>query len=50
MINQTYSFKVEKLAKKEKEIQAQRGWFGFLWGAPQQNEVQELNTAAAISK
>lgn len=31
-------------------MKAKRGWFGFLWGTRQEEEVQELNTAAAISK
>ncbi|XP_023247319.1 vacuolar protein sorting-associated protein 13 [Copidosoma floridanum] len=50
IIRQQIEMEVEKLAEKEKELRAKRGWFGWVWGSPQQEETQELNTAAAIMK
>ncbi|KAK2581118.1 hypothetical protein KPH14_007937 [Odynerus spinipes] len=48
IIRQQIEMEVERLAEKEKNLKAKRGWFGFLWGAPQTEEAQELNSAAAI--
>lgn len=50
IIRQQIEMEVERLAEKEKTMKAKRGWFGFLWGSPQEEEVHELNTAAAISE
>lgn len=45
----TSVLQVEKLAEKEKNLKAKRGWFGFLWSGSQAEEAQDLNSAAAIS-
>ncbi|XP_031777535.1 vacuolar protein sorting-associated protein 13 isoform X3 [Nasonia vitripennis] len=50
IIRQQIEMEVERLAEKEKDFKAKQGWFGFLWGTPRQEEVQEMNTAAAIMK
>ncbi|KAJ8665252.1 hypothetical protein QAD02_006914 [Eretmocerus hayati] len=50
IIRQQIEMEVEKLAQKEKDLKAKRGWFGFLWGAPREEEAQELNSAAAIMR
>lgn len=44
-----FTSKVERLAEKERNLKAKRGWFGFLWSSTQAEETQELNSAAAIS-
>ncbi|KAI4483365.1 hypothetical protein M0802_013464 [Mischocyttarus mexicanus] len=50
IIRQQIEMEVERLAEKEKNLKAKRGWFGFLWGSPQTEETQELNSAAAIMR
>lgn len=50
VIRQQIELEVERLAEKQKNIKAERGWFGFLWGSSQQKEEEELNSAAAIMK
>ncbi|XP_047359321.1 vacuolar protein sorting-associated protein 13 isoform X2 [Vespa velutina] len=50
IIRQQIEMEVERLAEKEKTLKAKRGWFGFLWGSPQTEETQELNSAAAIMR
>ncbi|XP_053594598.1 intermembrane lipid transfer protein Vps13 isoform X2 [Microplitis demolitor] len=50
VIRQQIELEVERLAEKEKNLKAQRGWFGFLWGSTQQEEAEDLNSAAAIMK
>ncbi|XP_058806498.1 intermembrane lipid transfer protein Vps13 isoform X2 [Phymastichus coffea] len=49
-IRQQIEMEVERLAEKEKNLKAKRGWFGWVWGTPKEEEVQELNTAAAIMR
>ncbi|XP_011301984.1 vacuolar protein sorting-associated protein 13C isoform X2 [Fopius arisanus] len=50
IIRQQIEMEVERLAEKEKSLKAKQGWFGFLWGSSQVEDVQELNSAAAIMK
>ncbi|KAL7290198.1 hypothetical protein TKK_0015907 [Trichogramma kaykai] len=50
IIRQQIEMEVEKLIEKEKNLNANRGWFGFLWGSPKKEDIQELNTAAAIMR
>nr|XP_050858456.1 intermembrane lipid transfer protein Vps13 isoform X2 [Vespula vulgaris] len=50
IIRQQIEMEVERLAEKEKTLKAKRGWFGFLWGSPQTEETQDLNSAAAIMR
>ncbi|XP_015115234.1 vacuolar protein sorting-associated protein 13 isoform X2 [Diachasma alloeum] len=50
IIRQQIEMEVERLAEKEKSLKAKQGWFGFLWGSSQTEEVEELNSAAAIMK
>ncbi|KAK9299462.1 hypothetical protein QLX08_007488 [Tetragonisca angustula] len=50
IIRQKIEMEVERLAEKERNLKAKRGWFGFLWSSTQAEETQELNSAAAIMK
>ncbi|XP_043267936.1 vacuolar protein sorting-associated protein 13 isoform X2 [Venturia canescens] len=49
-IRQQIEMEVERLAEKEKNLKAKRGWFGFLWGSPKEDDVEDLNSAAAIMR
>ncbi|XP_015584675.1 vacuolar protein sorting-associated protein 13 isoform X2 [Cephus cinctus] len=50
IIRQQIEMEVERLAEKEKDLKAKRGWFGFLWGTPPAEDAEELNSAAAIMR
>lgn len=50
IIRQQIEMEVERLAKREKTLKANRGWFGFLWTNSQVEETKELNSAAAIMR
>ncbi|CAK9800782.1 Intermembrane lipid transfer protein Vps13, partial [Anthophora quadrimaculata] len=50
IIRQQIEMEVEKLAEREKNLRAKRGWFGFLWSNAQAEETEELNSAAAIMR
>lgn len=50
IIRQRIELEVERLAEKEKSLKAKQGWFGFLWGSSQTEEIEDLNSAAAIMK
>ncbi|XP_076225482.1 vacuolar protein sorting 13C isoform X3 [Nomia melanderi] len=50
IIRQQIEMEVERLAEKEKNLKAKRGWFGFLWSGSQAEETQDLNSAAAIMR
>ncbi|XP_051160676.1 intermembrane lipid transfer protein Vps13 isoform X3 [Leptopilina boulardi] len=52
IIRQQIQMEVEKLAEKEKNLKAKKGWFGgWLWGSGQNEEEEAgLNSAAAIMK
>ncbi|XP_046738037.1 vacuolar protein sorting-associated protein 13 isoform X1 [Diprion similis] len=50
IIRQQIELEVERLAEKEKNLKAKRGWFGFLWGSGQTEEEQDLTSAAAIMR
>ncbi|XP_076183155.1 vacuolar protein sorting 13C isoform X2 [Ptiloglossa arizonensis] len=50
IIRQQIEMEVERLAEKEKNLKAKRGWFGFLWSGSQAEEAQDLNSAAAIMR
>ncbi|XP_068984481.1 intermembrane lipid transfer protein Vps13 isoform X1 [Bombus flavifrons] len=50
IIRQKIEMEVERMAEREKNLKAKRGWFGFLWSSTQTEETQELNSAAAIMR
>lgn len=50
IIRQQIEMEVERLAEREKNLKAQRGWFGFLWSNSQVEETKDLNSAAAIMR
>ncbi|XP_076625592.1 vacuolar protein sorting 13C isoform X3 [Colletes latitarsis] len=50
IIRQQIEMEVERLAEKEKNLKAKRGWFGFLWSGSQAEETEDLNSAAAIMR
>ncbi|XP_053986716.1 intermembrane lipid transfer protein Vps13 isoform X2 [Hylaeus volcanicus] len=50
IIRQQIEMEVERLAEKEKNLKAKRGWFGFLWSGSQTEDTEDLNSAAAIMR
>lgn len=50
IIREQIQMEVERLAEREKNLKAKRGWFDFLWGSSQSEETKELNSAAAIMR
>ncbi|XP_020707369.2 intermembrane lipid transfer protein Vps13 isoform X2 [Athalia rosae] len=50
IIRQQIELEVERLAEKEKDLKAKKGWFGFLWGSAPTEEEEDLNSAAAIMR
>ncbi|XP_023289292.1 vacuolar protein sorting-associated protein 13 isoform X2 [Orussus abietinus] len=50
IIRQQIEMEVERLAEKEKNLKAKRGWFDFLWSSPPTEEAEDLNSAAAIMR